>query len=133
MKLGRKFKTPITETKLKELSITNARYVYKLARDRAISYRAFPTWAQKSKMAGQILKVYIEAQRKCILTRRKYQVDHIVPLWGIIVCGLHVPWNLQILSKKKNEEKSNLFVAEHWIKGKECSTRKCNICHALRS
>jgi hypothetical protein len=133
MKLGRKRYAPITETKLKEMSVINGKYVYKLARERAISYKAFPKWAQKSKCAGEILKVYVEAQRKSIVTRRKYQVDHIVPLWGIIVCGLHVPWNLQILSKLVNERKSNMFVTEHYVKNKWCTQRKCKICLEMRS
>lgn len=37
----------------------------------------------------------------------EYVLDHIVPLNHELVCGLTVPWNFQIVTRKANAAKSN--------------------------
>jgi 5-methylcytosine-specific restriction endonuclease McrA len=51
--------------------------------------------------------MYLEAQRLTKLTGERYVVDHIIPLRSDIVCGLHVPWNLRVMTQEENLKKSN--------------------------
>ena len=41
-----------------------------------------------------------------------FEVDHIIPLHGNNVSGLHVPWNLKVIFKTVNRAKSTLIVEE---------------------
>ena len=40
---------------------------------------------------------------------RGKEVDHIIPIKHDKVCGLHVPWNMQFLTRSENARKSNKF------------------------
>ena len=67
---------------------------------------ATPPWITKEQKL-QIRQMYLEAQRLTKLSGERYVVDHIVPLINEAVCGLHVPWNLRIMTQEENLKKSN--------------------------
>jgi len=75
---------------------------------RAAKRNAVPTWINEA-LKEQIQKFYIEARLKTKETGTKYEVDHIVPLMGKNVCGLHVPWNLRVITQFENRSKQNKF------------------------
>jgi hypothetical protein len=56
---------------------------------------------------GQIREIYAECRQRNQNNPRAWHVDHIVPMNGKTVSGLHVPWNLQILPGSVNVRKSN--------------------------
>jgi hypothetical protein len=80
-----------------------------LALRRSKKLQRTPKWLTKEDKQFIIL-FYKEAHRLSKETGTKYQVDHIIPLQGKTVSGLHVPANLQIIPAKENHSKSNKFV-----------------------
>lgn len=72
-------------------------------RRKARKILASPDWASVS----AIKAVYVRAAELTKETGVKHHVDHVVPLQSRRVCGLHVEHNLQILTAKQNQEKSN--------------------------
>jgi hypothetical protein len=68
-----------------------------------------PKWI-KDVFLEEIKVWYRRAKLIKQFTGELWEVDHIVPMRGKNVSGLHVPWNLQLLTKKQNREKRNSHV-----------------------
>lgn len=80
---------------------TKKAYRERDAKRRAIELNATPKWANK-----QLIKeIYLNCPDD-------YEVDHIIPLQGKNICGLHVDYNLQYLTKKENRSKGNKVLME---------------------
>jgi hypothetical protein len=73
---------------------------------RAKKRNAVPKWLSKD-MQKQIEDLFKIARDISSKTGIKHEVDHIIPLQGINVSGLHVPWNLQVITRYENRSKHN--------------------------
>ena len=83
-----------------------APYTANTAKRRASKLQATPSWLtdydwEMIKWVYHCSKVAEEKYNE------PYHVDHVVPLQGKNVCGLHVPWNLQVIPAKENLTKGN--------------------------
>ena len=67
---------------------------------------ATPAWLTPEQLYNMKCTYKVAAQLGQY-SSEKWHVDHIVPIRGKDVCGLHVPWNLQVLPAKMNMQKGN--------------------------
>lgn len=75
---------------------------------RSKKLKATPSWLSMFDIS-YIHHIFIQARELEKLDGIKRHVDHIVPLQGKYVSGLHVPWNLQILTASENCSKHNKY------------------------
>ena len=68
---------------------------------------AMPAWADREAIAA----FYLEARRLTRETGIPHEVDHIEPLLGKNASGLHVHYNLRVVTRTENRRKSNKRVA----------------------
>jgi len=100
----------LQQLKLRDAAYAKAhpeKFAMKTRKRKIIKLQRTPFWLN----AGQNFEMeciykYCAALRSIGLD---YEVDHIVPLKGKSVSGLHVPWNLQVLTASENASKGNRF------------------------
>lgn len=76
------------------------------AEKRALKLNATPNWLNKQQKLAIKLEYQLASWCSKVM-QMEYHVDHIIPLKGLNVCGLHVPWNLQVIPAKDNIKKGN--------------------------
>jgi hypothetical protein len=91
--------------------LSKARYTKRngaadVAKYRHLRRRAAPRWLTKEHLQ-EIEQFYWLAKDLKAVTGETYHVDHIIPINGENVSGLHVPWNLQVLPADINISKGN--------------------------
>jgi len=79
---------------------------YKALR-RARVRQASPPWTTKE-MKAAMTAIFAEAERLTLATGQPYHVDHIVPLSGSVVCGLHLPVNLRPMLGVENNRRPRI-------------------------
>jgi hypothetical protein len=78
----------------------------KSARRRAIKAQAMPPWVDETHLK-RLRSIYKTCKNVSERTGKVHHVDHIVPLKGDNICGLHVWWNLRIIPARMNLSKGN--------------------------
>lgn len=83
----------------------------KTAKRRCSKLDRTPKWLSKDD-SSKIRSIYKMCKLISKKTGLEHHVDHIIPLISDKVSGLHVPWNLQIITKEQNLKKSNKLIED---------------------
>lgn len=86
------------------------------AKRRAAKKLRTPVWLTEDEL-WLMREAYDLAAHRIKLTNIGWEVDHIVPISGSSVSGLHVPWNLQVITKTENRAKSSKLPPENQLIG----------------
>lgn len=83
-------------------------FLFHCKKRKAIKLKAIPGWAN----LNEIKRIYELRETMTVKTGVEHHVDHIIPLQGKTVCGLHVEYNLRVIPAKENLRKNNILVEE---------------------
>jgi len=89
-------------------SSNKALYAKHTANRRSYLLRATPGWANEF----FIEEAYMLSAQRSVATGKKWEVDHIVPLKSLLVCGLHCESNLRVVEMVVNRRKGNKHVVD---------------------
>lgn len=78
---------------------------------RALKRNAVPSWFDSVKQSVDAIYA-MRDWMNLTMFGINYEVDHIIPLKNNLVCGLHVPTNLQVITRYDNRSKQNKFLKE---------------------
>lgn len=104
-----KYKDAHRKANLEQYAAISSKY-------RAKKLEALVKWADLS----EIKKIYSNCPDG-------YEVDHIIPIQGTNVCGLHCEHNLQYMPISDNRSKSNKFIIEEYVHTTEYITPYKNV------
>lgn len=88
------------------------------AKRRARVRQATPPWLDRE-MEILIRAIYAQAEQVSVSTGVAHHVDHIVPLVGKTVCGLHVPWNLRVMEGVENNRRPRIWSPDDLANSRE--------------
>jgi len=86
-----------------------ARHAARENKRRASKLQRTPPWLTEDSY-WMIEQAYELSALRTKLFGFQWEVDHIIPLQGKTVSGLHVPWNLQVIPALENRRKHNKLV-----------------------
>ena len=98
-------KASIKEYQRRYAALNKGKKAAHCAKRHAAKLRATPPWAD----LAAIERVYKLAAEMTRQTGELYHVDHVIPLQGKTVCGLHVAENLRVITALDNIRKHNRF------------------------
>lgn len=107
-KKNRQYVAKVATERNKRDDLKSIRNVYTTNR-RIAKLKRIPKWLTKEDH-DKIKAIYKRANTLTDFTGEKWEVDHIIPLQGKKVSGLHVPSNLRVILKSENASKNNTFM-----------------------